>query len=935
VTAREIVDAALAMDPAERAAYVRQQCGGNRMLLAEADALLVAHTAVTASIAVGVSEGLPGSPIGPYKLMRQLGEGGMGVVYHAQQTHPLRRDVALKVIKPGMDSRQVIARFESERQALALMDHPHIARVFDAGATTEGRPYFAMELVDGVPITKYCDAKRMTVEERIALFIPVCQAIQHAHQKGIIHRDIKPSNLLVAEREGRPVAKVIDFGLAKALGHQLSDATMMTNVGMVVGTLEYMSPEQAELTRQDIDTRSDVYSLGAVLYELLTGATPLAPNCTETVGYVDTLQRIREEEPAHPSARVRRSAISATIAAQRRVDASRLPKLLHGELDWIVMKALEKDRSRRYETVNGLARDLERYLAGNPVEAGPRSTAYRLRKFAGRHGLGLAIAAAFIVLLVGGAVVSTWMAVRARRAESEARAISDFLRQDVMAQASADTQARPDTKPDPDLKVRTALDRAATRIEGKFANQPLVEASIRQTIGNTYDDLGLYPEALRQLERALELRRRELGEEHPDTLASMFALGWVYQMTSKYDKAEPLLARTLEVRRRVLGESHSTTLSAMSGLGFLYERQGKYAKAEPLLLESLELQRRTLGEENINTVTTQDHLSVVYARQGKYSQAEALQTQVLASVRRLRGDEHPSTLTSMVTLGGIYYGQKKYTEAEDMYRRVYEIDRRVLGEEHENTILVMSNLVTTYTTQGKYTEAEPLTRKMLEISRRVFGEEHRRTIQAAHSSALLYVAQGRYGLAESLLSRAAGPSDRVLGKEHPMTLEVMSTLAEVYQKQDRLVEADALFVKVLEAQRRVLGQDHGDTLSTQTSLNSVWLQQKRDVEAERGLRDALKLYEKASPELWERYYCQGLLGASLAGQKKFAEAEPLLVSGYEGMAQREAGIPFRDRSRLAEAGNRIVKLYQDWGRPEKAAEWNQELKQTRFAASPN
>jgi eukaryotic-like serine/threonine-protein kinase len=297
MTAKEIVDAALAMDPAERTAFVREACAGDRSLLEEVDALLETYSAVTASIAVGISDTIAGSPVGPYKLIRQLGEGGMGVVYHAQQTHPLRRDVALKVIKPGMDSRQVIARFESERQALALMDHPHIARVFDAGATPEGRPYFAMELVDGIPITRYCDDKRMTVEKRIALFIPVCQAIQHAHQKGIIHRDIKPSNLLVADREGKPVAKVIDFGLAKALGHQLSDATMMTNVGMVVGTLEYMSPEQAELTRQDIDTRSDVYSLGAVLYELLTGATPLAARI-ET-GYVDTLQRIREEQPAH------------------------------------------------------------------------------------------------------------------------------------------------------------------------------------------------------------------------------------------------------------------------------------------------------------------------------------------------------------------------------------------------------------------------------------------------------------------------------------------------------------------------------------------------------------------------------------------------------------------------------------------------------------
>jgi len=358
MTAREIVEAALAIDPAHRAAHVIQECGADRRLLHEVNALLAAYTAATASVAVGVSAIGTGSDIGPYKLIRQLGEGGMGVVYHAHQTHPLRRDVALKVIKPGMDSRQVIARFESERQALALMDHPNIARVFDAGTTPEGRPYFAMELVDGVPITRYCNDKRMTVEQRIALFLPVCQAIQHAHQKGIIHRDIKPSNVLVTEREGTPVPKVIDFGLAKALGQQLSDASMMTNLGVVVGTLEYMSPEQAEVTRQDVDTRTDVYSLGAVLYELLTGATPLPPNDGEAAGYVDVLKRIREEAPVRPSVRVRGLGNSSTIAAERQIDVTRLSRLLQGELTWIVMKALEKDRVHRYETVNALARDL-------------------------------------------------------------------------------------------------------------------------------------------------------------------------------------------------------------------------------------------------------------------------------------------------------------------------------------------------------------------------------------------------------------------------------------------------------------------------------------------------------------------------------------------------------------------------------------------------
>jgi serine/threonine protein kinase len=365
--------------------------------------------------------------IGPYRLLRQIGEGGMGVVYRAQQLEPIRREVALKIIKPGMDSRQVIARFESERQTLAVMDHPNIAHVFDAGTTAAGLPYFVMELVDGMPITQYCNSKRLTVRERIELFIPVCTAIQHAHQKGIIHRDIKPSNILIAELEGKPTPKVIDFGLAKALGQQLSDATVMMNPGTIVGTLDYMSPEQAEESRHDIDTRSDVYSLGAVLYELLIGATPLETASAAQGGYLEALRRIREEETQPPSVRLRRSSTSAEIAAQRRSDSTRLPKLLHRELDWIVMKALEKDRTRRYETVNGLARDLERYLNEEPVEAGPPSAVYRVSKLVRKHRAWLGVGAAFVIMLVAGAVVSTWMAVRARQAEQESRAVNDFL----------------------------------------------------------------------------------------------------------------------------------------------------------------------------------------------------------------------------------------------------------------------------------------------------------------------------------------------------------------------------------------------------------------------------------------------------------------------------------------------------------------------------
>ncbi|HEY5809226.1 MAG TPA: serine/threonine-protein kinase, partial [Povalibacter sp.] len=542
--------------------------------------------------------------IGPYRLVRQIGEGGMGVVYHAQQLEPIRRDVALKVIKPGMDTKQVIARFENERQALAVMDHPNIAHVFDAGATSNGRPYFVMELVDGIPITEYCDSKRLSITERIELLISVCEAIHHAHQKGIIHRDIKPSNILIVEYEEKRAPKVIDFGIAKALGQQLDAATMMTNIGVAMGTPDYMSPEQADLTRHDVDTRSDVYSLGAVLYELLTGTTPLKRQSLQNTGYVDVLERIRTEEPERPSTRSRLPQSSAEIASLRRCDPAKLPKVLQGDLDWIAMKALEKDRARRYESVNGLKRDLERYLRGDAVEAGPPSRTYRLSKFVRRHRAWLAAGATFVALLVSAVVVSSWLAIRASRAEqfaltesATAKAVNEFLRHDVLAQASANVQAAPGAKPDPELTVRTALDRAASRIAGKFDAQPMVEASIRQTISNAYRDLGLYSEAQQHSERALELLRRVHGQTHPLVLTAMKELTELYTLRGQYPEAERLYSQVPELHRKLQGAEHPETLDSLETLASLYVSQGKLSQAESLFSTVLEVRRRVLGQE--------------------------------------------------------------------------------------------------------------------------------------------------------------------------------------------------------------------------------------------------------------------------------------------------------------------------------------------------
>ncbi len=392
-----------------------------------------------------------GDSIGPYKLIEQIGEGGMGTVYLAEQERPIRRQVALKVIKPGMDTDQVIARFEAERQALAMMDHPNIARVLDVGATVTGRPYFVMELVQGISITEYCDQNHLTTRERLALFIPVCRAIQHAHQKGIIHRDIKPSNVLVTCRDGVAEPKVIDFGVAKAIEQSLTEESICTEFGAIIGTLEYMSPEQADLGGIDIDTRSDIYSLGVLLYELLTGSTPLERRRLRAVTYSELLRQIREDAPPRPSSRLGEVVVDSTMVSDRRsVEPARLARLLRGDLDWIVMKSLDKDRSRRYETANGFARDIQRHLDGDPVEACPPSTVYKLRKFTGRHRGALATATLIACMLITSTIVSAGLAywanlerIRAVVAERHA----DMLRQaaQIHARATDPDQDRSDS----------------------------------------------------------------------------------------------------------------------------------------------------------------------------------------------------------------------------------------------------------------------------------------------------------------------------------------------------------------------------------------------------------------------------------------------------------------------------------------------------------
>ncbi|MBX7103375.1 MAG: serine/threonine-protein kinase [Gemmataceae bacterium] len=1053
----------------EQEAILSRECAGDPALRGRVEALLRARDASGSFLAspAATTASPPGrdrSPGGPpahesgdviagrYTLTRRIGEGGMGEVWAAQQSEPVKRQVALKLIRAGMGSRAVLQRFEAERQALALMDHPNIARVLDGGMTGQSRPFFVMELVDGLPLNAFCDDAQLNIRTRLELFVAICQAVQHAHQKGIVHRDIKPANVLVAMVDGRPVPKVIDFGVAKAIGFDLTEQTMATQHGTVVGTLEYMSPEQAGLSDEFVDTRTDIYSLGVVLYELLTGLRPIDGARLNRAALGEMLRIIQHEEPSKPSTRLSTNESLPSLAAVRQTDPRTLTAMLRGELDWVVMKCLEKQRDRRYETANGLARDVQRYLSNEPVEARPASAGYRVRKFLQRNKVPALAAGLILLTLVGGLVgtsIGLYRAERARAAEqrqlARAEGIAAFMKATLGGAGPAVAKGR-DSK-----LLKDLMDDAARRIaEGRLEGDPEAEAELRRTIGNVYESLGEHGAAEEQLRKAGTLiaakfgpdsergdeaqvdlalclhHSGQYGEAHatatrvvsnagkrgkPDTewvAAALDIIGHTEYNRSggNLDAAEKAHRRALEIRRGIYPSGTIAIGRSLNSIGFVLREQGRHSDAEPICKEALDIHRRNFGPLHPETISAACNLCDCLDVMGRLDDAETLIRPVLADAEKLLGPNHAGYADVLWRLGVILAKREDGAGALPLDERCLEIRRKVYPGPHRDVASAIASVGRDKSKLGDHTGAEAMYRESLEMRRSLFPAgspaiasslddlghcqlalgrtaeavktltdaiEIRRatragTLELANSINGLAVARERlneldpaidlYREAIDLATKNLGPDHidvamylsrvgaaqfrkgqkpeaeqtlrnavtiaRKTSPANTKTLGCLGNLSFVLEDRGKLTDAETIHREFLEIQSRISGPNSPPMMAGLGRLAANLQKQNRTTDAEICWRECLALREKFEPDHWATFNTKSIIGGLLIEQKKYAEAEPLLVSGYEGLKKRAEKIPPANRVGLGKAVERLVRLYDETGRPEESAKWRAE-----------
>ncbi len=862
---------------AEREAYLTRVCGDDQELRREVLSLLARDTAedfirgsilsAALSVAAEPKDDLTGERIGPYCLTRLIGRGGMGAVYEAvRDDEQFQQQVALKIIKRGMDTDFVRDRFLRERQILASLDHPHIARLFDGGATPDGLPYFVMEFVAGEPITDYCRRHQLSLNQKLKLFRGVCSAVQHAHQKLVIHRDLKPNNILVTSpADGRAdgkaggkagTPKLLDFGIAKLLSPDPSQAHTRTETAMRLMTPHYASPEQAR--GQVVATTTDVYSLGVVLYELLTERRPYE---FKTNSPAEIERAICDTEIEEPS-----KAVSRMSDASSKL-AGKLARQLAGDPDNIVMMAMRKEPERRYQSVEQFSEDIRRYLAGLPVAARKDTFGYRARKFVQRHKAGVAILALLLILAVVMTVQAARIARERDRANQEA-ATAQAVTQSLVAMFEF---ADPGNTRGNTITAKELLDQGAEKVVRELKHQPAVQAKLMDTIGGLYQRIGVYDRAQPLLEEALKLRRQVLGAEHSDVAASLNHLGEVASLKGDYAGSESLFRQALAMRRKLLGEQHQDVAESLNNLGHLLVDRGKFNEAELMLREALALRRKLLGEEHAEVAISLNNLGRLMSDTGKFHEAELLYRQALARHRKLYGADHPSVVGDLNNLAAMLQEQGDFKGAETLFREALAMRRKLLGEEHPEVAVSLANLASVLQDLKKYDEAEQLYRQALALRRKLFGEEN------------------------------------------PRLATTMNNLATLLQDKGNYEEAGDLFRQALSMRRKQLGDEHHEVGTSLHNLAALLYHRGEYEEAEKMERQAIDTYQKSlKPDHWMIHRSQTNLGACLIRLKRYREAEEQLLAGY-------AGLQAADRHAQAQkAASRLIELYELWGKPEKA-----------------
>jgi serine/threonine protein kinase/tetratricopeptide (TPR) repeat protein len=1045
----ELFSKAIDLPSIDRPDFIRRQCGSDFARVDRVLALLKGYENNSQYLEtppalaglcryVGAGTNLPpdhtpGDRVGRYRLTARIGEGGFGVVYQAEQEEPVRRAVAIKVIRLGLDTREFIARFDGERQALAMMDHPNIARVFDAGATESGRPFLVMELVHGIPITTFCDERNLPLAARLELFTRVCSAIQHAHQKGVIHRDLKPSNILVALDGTEAVPKVIDFGISKAIRHRLTEDTLLTHGPLLMGTPAYTSPEQMELSGLDVDTRSDIYSLGVLLYELLTGRQPFDRRTLERASLEEMRRLVREVDGPRPSERVATltSEDRGIIAAQRGVEAAKLAGLLQSDLDWISMRCLEKDRTRRYETASDLALDIRRYLENQPVAARPPTHAYQLRKFVRRHRTGVTAGAAVALSVAGGLVTSSILLGRAQRAErmqTELRHRAEASAAEAQAEAAKSARVTQfmvgsfsSVAPSVALGRDTpslVLDQAAARLDRELHDQPAVATKVRDILGVLYRDLGHYAKAEPLLREAVAARRETKIGSEIELAASLHNFGTVLYRLNRHRESEVILREALEIRRRILGADHPDIATTLDRLSVPVADLGHREEYESLRREALAMRRRLFGNEHPEVAASLYSLGTVARIAGDFAQSEAFFREALEIRRKTLGGEHPETADALNSLGLVLQAQDKLTEAVPAYREALGIRRKVLGETHPDTCVAFFRLVGLLPANDQREEAIEISRNVLAAQRRIAGVEAietaptlfalgaligcegdragesaeilqtaRQLLARARSSGIQMNEEANYSLSyfagtlyrigdpqnglviadEARRSMAAtsgvGDADILgaaetfarcqlaIGKLSEATVELERTLdrarrlpfpnrivlrsllglGTAYRAAGRLPESlqmlEEAWSRSIAEGRDAPGRSLRDTNPSAIQCQLAWTlnQQRNYGRAEELLREILSRIESTAGRAALEPLAKSLLGESLSGQRRFAEAETFLLDGFVQMKRNENAVAGNRPNAFREAIDRIVQLYAAWEKPEQAVKWQATL----------